>query len=260
MSEHPQAPPGAATALAPPQCAGEDALDRMWRSGLPAEERLRAWAEWLSKGRVRLGTYAARWLRRCSSQDAEDILQEVFIRLRERVLSGKRPPDWNAYVLRAIRNRCISDGRSDRARGLHERAKAEAAPPEQPDLADYVDEVREALEVRRPRVHAIAEETLGDMDEAHRRMVVSYLGLFGETAMDSLAVGERDGVSPVTVRHVASQFNNGIRAAGGATIPGFRSRLQQEDLLSFEELACWPRGPAGFWGPGPPPATSEGNP
>ena len=87
----------------------DDALLRAARSGEHA-----AFSEWLERRRGLVFAYASAVLR--SREEAEDVSQEAFLRAVQALQRGSWPGNWEAWLMRVLRNLCADALRKRRRR------------------------------------------------------------------------------------------------------------------------------------------------
>ncbi|HWC26780.1 MAG TPA: sigma-70 family RNA polymerase sigma factor, partial [Solirubrobacteraceae bacterium] len=194
--------------------------------------------------RQRLFAYARQMLGG-SRQDAEDALQDVFLRAYSSLRGSERPVSLRAWLYRVAHNRCIDDLRRPVApavdlldaarRPLHDPiAEAER----RDDLRRLVQDVRRLPEQQRSALlmreidgmsYAELSEALGVSLQAVKSLLVrARIGLVE-------AVEARDTACAEIRRDLVGAFDRGVRASG-------RSRRHLRDCAGCSEYRAQLRG------------------
>jgi len=124
-------------------------------------------SQWFDAYSAELALYARQWLK---ADQAEDVVQDVFVRLGTQ---RRRPKSPKAWLFRSVRNAAISHLRSHRRRQRHEAASATAASAMfDPDPAAPIDA-------------ASAQRILESLSQALREVVV--LRIWGQMTLREIS-------------------------------------------------------------------------
>ena len=128
--------------------------------------------------------YAAHFLG--GSGDVEDVVQDAFAALWDRISNGDSPSNPEAYLAASVRNACI------------DRLRAEAAHPE----AELTDRLSESLPdddgiLERSYSEARMWDTIDRLPEGRRRMLLLHV----RDGLKCPEIAKRLGVSEGTVRN-----------------------------------------------------------
>jgi RNA polymerase sigma-70 factor (ECF subfamily) len=159
------------------------------------EELLRRWYD-----RIRLYFLS----RGCLEQDAEDLTQEVFLRIWRSKASGSGRFDpqqgqFGSWIYRIAGNARIDQGRKRKEQG--------GLPPEVPDPG-----TAEPASVDRQRSHAL-DDCLGQLSEEERVMVLLLLEGLTQTKIAEM-LGISDGAVSLRLAHAREQLRQCMHEKG----------------------------------------------
>lgn len=133
-----------------------------------------------------------------NAQDAEDAVQEVFVKLWTRCDELPRMDDAAAYCVRMVRNHCIDIGR-------RRHLQVSEIPVEDFPHHDSGDDVSEALEQKELSERALV--AIGRLPN-HQRSVVTMKDLDGNSTEE---IAQKTGFSPSAIRMSLSRAHKTLR-------------------------------------------------